>query len=369
MLELSGGRFDNLEDGECRSGEVCALVGLKSVKTGDTIVLAPGNKYEAKKQRDKDISCLAGVAAPKPVLKVRLETETREQQERLTDALGLLAIEEPSLVVEETESATLLSGLGELHVEVTVDRLKREFGLDVLVGSPSVAYRETIIDRLCTNGLCNYDNTIGERRLQAAVNLSLEPLVDCGSSCFSLMEPRVTVSDEVKEFLGLNPEIYDDDLKCPVFQALVQGSQGALRRGPLGTHAMANIACHIHEIACEGGLAGLQALPGALRASVAHAISTTLSEGKAMCKVLEPTMGIQISVPDESVGQVLSDLTGSRRGSVVDVVTGEGMRKAMVSGDVPLVSILGYANSLRSLTGGEGNFTAEYIGHSICDHM
>lgn len=369
MLELSGGKFGNLENSECRSGEVCALVGLKSVKTGDTIVMATGNKA-SKKQKLNGISCLAGVEAPKPVLKVRLEAETRQQQDRLTDALGLLAIEDPSLVVEETESATLLSGLGELHIEVTIDRLQREFGLNVLVGTPSVTYRETITDPLCTNGLCNYDSTIGEKRLQAAVDLSLEPASPDAADRLLLTEPRVTVSDEVKDYLNLDADVYDEDLesRCQVFQALVRGCHGALSRGPLGAHGMANMSCHINRIDCEGGLPILQSLPGALRAAVANAVSSTLANGKSSCKVLEPTMGIEITAPNDAVGQILSDLTGSRRGTVSDVVNGEGMKKAMVCGDVPLVSILGYANSLRSLTGGEGNFSAEYKGHSICDH-
>lgn len=379
MLELSGGRFGNLENGACKSGDVCALIGLKSVVTGDTIMMMPDRKTASsskRKRRREELVCLAGVAAPKPVLQVRLEAESTEQQKRLSEALSLLAIEDPSLVVEETDSTTLLSGLGELHIEITLDRLYREYGLRVMVGAPSVTYRETITALLKTEGLINYDKSIGGTRLQAAVSLVLEPTWKGLSTyresvCLMLAEPVISVSAAVKEFLNLDPEASDDELvaKSEVYKALVQGCHGALKRGFLGQHPMANVKCYIVEIDAEGGLSGLQALPGAMRAAAAHAVSTTLSENKDFCSTLEPKMSLEVTLPNDLVGTVLSDLTGSRRGTVGDVIVGEDFRgtqaKALVRGEVPLVEILGYANSLRSLTGGEGAFTAEYKGHSL----
>lgn len=387
MLELAGGRFDNVEDGVCRSGDVCALVGLKSVVTGDTIMIMPDKRALAasskKKNKNKkvvedDLLCLTGVASPKPVLKVRLETESTEHQKELLKALQLLTIEDPSLVVEETESATLLSGLGELHIEVTLDRLLREFGMSVLVGKPSVSYRETITDPLKSQGLVNYDRTIAGTRLQAAVGLSLSPTQgqicdSVDSACMILAEPVVSVSKDVREFLNLDPEASDDELmiNSEVFKALVQGCQGALKRGPLGPYRMANVHCHVNAVDAEDGLAGLLSLPGALRAAAAHAVSSTLDENTDFCTVLEPTMSLEVTLPNDMVGSVLSDLTGGRRGTIGEVMVGESiggtMSKALVRGDVPLAEILGYAKSLRSLTGGEGSFSAEYKGHSPCD--
>jgi elongation factor G len=146
MLELAGGHFDNVEGSLCKSGDVCALVGLKTVVTGDTLMLATEKRNKGAKKRSSHdgMICLAGVASPKPVIKVRLEAETSAEQSCLSEALKLMAIEDPSLVIEETESTTLLSGLGELHIEVTLDRLYREHGLQVMVGPPSVAYCETV---------------------------------------------------------------------------------------------------------------------------------------------------------------------------------------------------------------------------------
>lgn len=376
MLELAGGQFGKMHDGLCKSGEVCALVGLKSVVTGDTILMtndrSSNSKSSRKNKKKFEAVCLAGVSSPKPVLTVRVEAETTEQQARLSEALALLAIEDPSLVVEETEAATLLSGLGELHIEVTLDRLQREFGLQVMVGAPSVTYRETIIGTVETSGLIEYDRTLGGSRMQGAVHLVLEPSwtdVSADSACMVLTEPTVTVGAQARDFLGLDPEASEDDLlhRSELFKALVEGCQGALKRGLLGPHAMANIKCHVIDVDAEDGLAGLQSLPGALRAAAANAISTVLSEDRNMCTILEPTMSVELTLPNDMVGSVLSDFTG-RRGTIGDVLVGDdssaSQTKALVRGEVPLLEILGYANSLRSLTCGEGAFTAEYKGHS-----
>mmetsp|Transcript_15326 Transcript_15326/g.35519 ORF Transcript_15326/g.35519 Transcript_15326/m.35519 type:complete len:748 (+) Transcript_15326:179-2422(+) len=152
MLELAGGRFGKVEGGEVESGEVCALVGLKTVVTGDTLILASDtlsnqNQRKALKESGNDLFYLAGVASPKPVLTVRLESETSQEEARLSDALKLMSTEDPSLLFEETDSGTLLSGLGELHIEVALDRIHREYGLQVMVGPPFVAYRETVKKR------------------------------------------------------------------------------------------------------------------------------------------------------------------------------------------------------------------------------
>lgn len=382
MLELKGGLFTNKENGVCRAGDVCALVGLKTVVTGDTLVLA--KKRQTKKQQKKnkkntgnDMVCLAGVESPKPVLQVRLEAETQSEQNRLSECLQLLAVEDPSLQIEESDSGTLLSGLGELHVEVTLDRLAREFGLNVQKGAPRVAYRETILDATETDGLLHFDRTVGDTRLQGAVHLRLEPTTGSSSEDDDVrlpLEPTITVGPNVVNFLQLNPDLTHEDWlnKSQVYKALVQGCLGALKRGPVGSYAMANVHCHVEAIDAEEGLAGLQALPGAIRAAAMNAVATTMNKSSCNGRVLEPTMSVEINAPNDMVGSVLSDLT-SRRGTVGDVAGDEGgtvlHQKTLVRGQVPLVEILGYANALRSLTAGEGVFTAEYKGHSVCNEV
>lgn len=379
MLELAGGHVDNVEGGEVESGEVCALVGLKTVVTGDTLMLA-SDTLSSQKQKKKDrnnqegMVYLAGVASPKPVITVRLESETSQQEARLSEALKLMATEDPSLLVEETESTTLLSGLGELHIEVTLDRLYREYGLQVMVGPPSVTYRETVKTEIETpGGLIEYDRTIGATRLQGAVHLVIKPnhrraADQSDNSCIVLSDPVITVGSKAREFLGLNPDLSEEDLlgKSNLARALIQGCQGALKRGILQSAEMANVTCHIEDVDAEGGLSALNDLPGALQAATANAVSVCMKENAISCSMLEPSVSIEVIVPNDMVGAVLSDLN-NRRGTVGDVVVGAALQtKSLVRGDVPLVEILGYANSLRSLTAGEGAFTSEYRGHSFC---
>ena len=371
MLELYGGHFDNLEDGMCPSGGVCALIGLKSVVTGDTILT----------QKNSSTVCLAGVASPKPVLTVRLEAETSDEQTKLSEALQLYAIEDPSLYIEETEAATLLSGLGELHIEVTLDRLRREFGLNVTSGQPAVTYREGLLESVETDGLVEYDRTIGNTRLQGAVHILLEPISadegtdgDGNGAVCVPSDPVVRIGSSARAFFEVDEDTDEEDLviKNELIRSLVQGCEGALERGPLSNCGMANLSCTIVAVQAEGGLPYLKESPGALRAAAAHAVSNALAQAntKGHCTVLEPTMGVEVVFPTDMVGSVLSDLHG-RRAILGEVVSSEGdsgsHTKGFIYGDVPLVEILGYANSLRSLTGGEGAFSAEYRGHSPCD--
>ncbi len=390
MLELAGGRFDNLQDAMCSSGEVCALVGLKSVVTGDTLLLASdsngGKGKKGKKGNDKNDSAgsdfevtpsnvyLAGVASPKPVLTVRVEAESAEQQAKLLEALNLLAIEDPSLRVEETSSATLLSGLGELHIEVVVDRLKREYGLPVWIGKPSVTYRETVQEIIETDGMVNYDRTVGATRMQASVHLQLEPLHNqndsAGEECVLPTDPVVTLGPKAREYLGFDLDSTEDEIsqRSEIAHALISGCKGAMKRGSWGAYELANTRCHIIEIDAEGGIAALKAMPGAIRAASSTILTSTLMEHKEQCSVLEPVMSVEVSAPSDIVGTVLSDMT-TRRGVIGEVIMGDEDThgKALIHGQVPLAEILGYANTLRSITGGEGTFSAEYKGHSACD--
>lgn len=393
MLELSGGQFNNLPEGKCLSGDVCALVGLKGVVTGDTLLLTsastdalPGDQASGKKKKNKNGKNmddhwkqymegvhLAGLTSPKPVLTLRIEANSSSEQSRLSAALALLTVEDPSLVVEETPTNTLISGLGELHMEIILDRLRREFGLEVRTGKPAVAYRETVLfdgeEGVETDGLVEYDRTVGGVQLQGAVRLRLSPLTSFEGGCIPPEDPLVTLSPETRAFFNIDPHASSDETEHkypPALRALLSGARGSLKRGRLGPYPLANLTCHILEVNSEMTTSP-ETLPGAMRAAVANAITTLLetlkNDGRLV--VLEPKMTVEVSVPTGRVGDVLSDLT-TRRGTVDDVATGDEKThaKSMVHAEVPLIEILGYANSLRSLTGGEGAFSAEYKGHA-----
>jgi len=498
MLTLNGGRFDRIPDGICQSGGVCALVGLKTVVTGDTITLESeafttinGGKKKKKKKKLKnkasnnngndneydddehysniDIGSvlLAGVPSPPPVLTVRVEAESESAAKELTLALNILAVEDPSLIVEDGSSnnndnnngssnsslnsgTILLSGLGELHLEVTLDRLRRERGLNVWTGKPKVSYRETLRMEVGTPGLVTYERPVvvagsnsgggeggsgsGSIRTKAAVALLLKPLGrgdddDGGSSSncpFPPSDPKVRIGPRVLEYFGIDDgrdmdgnttgknddmqdededEEYDNDTvrinNDPRVHAIVSGCVAALRRyGPLGKGPLADLTCIVTDVEFEGGsgtgsgggsatntIASLSASDvGTLRAAAASAISTVLGgrgssvEASVFAVSLEPMVTVEVSVPGTLVGKVLSDLA-SRRGSVGDVDTGGGTggsdaeggngsaggyvdNRTRVRAEVPVSEMLGYATALRSLTGGEGMFTAEYVGHA-----
>jgi elongation factor G len=396
MLELSGGQFNNLPEGRCLSGDVCALVGLKGVVTGDTLLLTsastdtlPADQASGKKKKNKNGKNmddhwkqymegvhLAGLTSPKPVLTLRIEANSSSEQSRLSAALALLTVEDPSLVVEETPTNTLISGLGELHMEIIVDRLRREFGLEVRTGKPAVAYRETVLfdgeEGVETDGLVEYDRTVGGVQLQGAVRLRLSPLTSFEGRCIPPEDPLVTLSPATRAFFNIDPHASSDETEHkypPALRALLSGARGSLKRGRLGPYPLANMTCQILEVDSEMTTSP-ETVPGAMRAAVANAIATLLetlkNDGRLV--VLEPKMTVEISVPMGRVGDVLSDLT-SRRGTVDDVVVGDmgkdnSNAKSIVHAEVPLIEILGYANSLRSLTGGEGAFSAEYKGHA-----
>ena len=147
---------------------------------------------------------LAGLTSPRPVLTLRIEATSSSEQSRLSAALALLTVEDPSLVVKETPTNTLISGLGELHMEVVLDRLRREFGLEVRTGKPAVAYRETVLfegDGVETDGLVEYDRTVGGVQLQGAVRLRLSPSTMMNSElCVPPEDPLVTLSPQTREF-------------------------------------------------------------------------------------------------------------------------------------------------------------------------
>ena len=257
-------------------------------------------------------------------------------------------------------------------MEVVLDRLRREFGLEVRTGKPAVAYRETVLfdgDGVETDGFVEYDRTVGGVQLQGAVRLRLSPSTMMNTElCVPPEDPLVTLSPETREFFNMDPIASADETEHkypPALRALLSGARGSLKRGKLGPYPLANLTCHILDV--ESEMTSPETLPGAMRAAAANAVTVLLEtlndDGRLV--ILEPKMTVEVSVPTNRVGDVLSDLT-ARRGAVDDVATGDDNThaKSMVHAEVPLIEILGYANSLRSLTGGEGAFSAEYKGHA-----
>jgi len=413
LLELACAQSNNLEGGICQSGEVCALIGLKTVVTGDTLLSSldwtddmrksMGNKTIKYNNDDNlffDIDSntdrfLSGVKSPNPVLTVRMEALSSHEQEKLSQTLELLAVEDPSLNIHDDQSVTLVSGLGELHLEIVLDRLRREHGVQVWTGQPDVAYKESIMFKddinptiVETKGLATYNCTTGSKRMSVSMSLRLQHISRQSTkstihkqSCTIPLDPIATIGPLAKIFLGINKNTAEKELaqKDVAAHALISGCLGSLKRGPLSSYPLANVLCQIVDVYIEGGITSDTSISGVLRAAVSNIISMTLKENKRSFVILEPFMNLEIFVPRNIVGPVISDLT-SRRGVVVDINMdvdacsrstiiardSHSDSSTVVYGEVPLSEIIGYASVLRNITRGQGTFSTSYKGYAPC---
>lgn len=301
------------------SGDIGAVVGLPEVKTGDTLC-AP-----------EDPIALEPLRFPDPVVQMALEARSTSAKDDLLEALASLADEDPTFRCgEDPETGqVVVGGMGELHLEIILDRLRREFKLSVRAGRPQVAYRESISQEAEADG--TFDRQCGTRPAFAKVKLRVEP-AETGAG-FAAAN-RASAADI--------PDMFAD--------AALKGVRDAAATGILAGYPLVDCSAEIHggqyhitdstEIAFRA--AGFFALQEAVR--------------NAAPTLLEPVMALAINVPEDDVGAVIGDIT-SRRGCVIEVDT-ENVR-ATVRARVPLAEMFGYANALRSLTRGRGEFTAE----------
>ncbi|RZB17074.1 elongation factor G [Streptomyces sp. F001] len=305
------------------AGDIVAVVGLKSARAGSTLC-APGAPL-----------VLEPPSVADPVVTVAVEAARSTDTDRLATALARLAEEDPSLVVrtDPETGQTVLSGMGELHLEVAVEKLRRAHGLDVQVGRPKVTYRETVV-RGTSGHVHRHVKQDGGAGQFAQVVLDVEPL-ETG------FEFRSTVVG------GRVPQEY--------VRAVEAGCRDALAEGPLDGHPVTGLrvtltdgATHVKDSSETAfRTAGRFALQGALRAST--------------MALLEPVVEVTVTVPEDAVGSVLGDLA-ARRGRVSGSATRSG--SAVVTATVPLAELFGYATRLRSRTQGRGTFTARPTGYA-----
>ncbi|MBZ9639062.1 elongation factor G [Streptomyces sp. PSKA30] len=305
------------------AGDIVAVVGLKSARAGSTLC-APHAPL-----------VLEPPSVADPVVTVAVEAARSTDTDRLATALARLAEEDPSLVVrtDSETGQTVLSGMGELHLEVAVEKLRRAHGLDVQVGRPRVTYRETVV-RGTSGYVHRHVKQDGGAGQFAQVVLDVEPL-EAG------FEFRSTVVG------GRVPQEY--------VRAVEAGCRDALAEGPLDGHPVTGLrvtltdgATHVKDSSeMAFRTAGRFALQGALRAST--------------MALLEPVVEVTVTVPEDAVGGVLGDLA-ARRGRVSGSATRSG--SAVVTATVPLAELFGYATRLRSRTQGRGTFTARPTGYA-----
>ncbi len=307
------------EIGRVYAGEIAAVLGLKNTITGHSLC-----------DPDHPI-VLESMDFPEPVISIAIEPKGKADQERLGFALSRLAMEDPSFrVLTDRETGdTLISGMGELHLEIIVDRLRREFSVEANVGKPQVAYRETVTRTV--QETCKYVKQTGGHGQYAHVVVSVEPL-EAGSG-FEFVNKTVG---------GVIPKEF--------IPAVKKGAEEALQVGPIAGYPVQDIRVTLldgssHEVDSSDlafKIAGSMAVKNALR--------------KADPAMLEPVMDVEVVSPVDYVGDVISDLS-SRRGRVLGMDTRGEVR--VVAAQVPLAEMFGYATALRSLTQGRATFTMQ----------
>jgi len=310
---------------EVFAGDIAATVGLKSVKTGHTLT------------DEQNPIVLESITFPEPVISVRIEPKTKADQEKLSYALNRLAQEDPTFKVKtDLETGeTIISGMGELHLEIIVDRMKREFKVEANVGRPQVAFKETILGKAEAEG--KYIRQSGGRGQYGHVWLRVEPR-ERGAG-FEFI-------DEIKG--GIIPKEF--------IPAVRKGVEEARDKGVLAGYPMIDLAVTLYD----GSFHEVDSSEFAFKIAGSIAFQEACKKSKPV--LLEPIMKVEVIVPEEFLGDVIGDLA-SRRGKIEETTTQADLK--VIDAKVPLAEMFGYATSLRSLTQGRGTFTMEFSNYEI----
>jgi len=321
ILRMHANKREPLE--EAAAGSIVALLGLKATTTGDTLC-----------SREQPI-VLEPISAYLPVISLALEPLTREDQERLTLALTRVSEEDPSLRVhtDEDTGQTLLSGMGELHLEVILHRLEREFHTQVRAGRPQVVYRETIAGT--AQGTGTFDRELVGKPHFAEVTLSLAPRPRGAGNSFTSL-------------------LFEEHPARPFVPAVAQAVTEALEGGPIFGHPAVDVAVALQGAIVREGQASEMAF------RIAATVAVKAAFARAQPLLLEPIMKVEVIAPEEFTGEVLGDLA-ARKGKVEQLLAKGPVR--LISGTAPLSEMFGYATALRSLTQGRGTFTLQFDHH------
>jgi elongation factor G len=324
LLQMHANQREEIK--EVRAGDIAAVVGLKDVTTGETLC-----------NPDKVI-ILERMEFPDPVIHVAVEPKTKADQEKMGMALGRLAQEDPSFRVrtDEESGQTIISGMGELHLEILVDRMKREFGVEANVGAPQVAYRETI-KRPSGDTEGKFVKQSGGRGQYGHVWIRVEP---------NQQGKGFEFVDAIKG--GSVPREY--------IPAVNRGLEETLPTGVLAGFPMVDLKVTLFD----GSYHEVDSNENAFRMAASMALKDAVR--KASPVILEPMMAVEVETPEEKMGDVMGDLS-SRRGMIQGMEDLTGGSKA-IRAEVPLAEMFGYSTTLRSLTQGRATYTMEFKHYS-----
>ena len=309
------------EINEVRAGDIAAAIGLKDVTTGDTLC--------AQNAR----ITLERMEFPEPVISVAVEPKSVPDQEKMSIALGKLAQEDPSFRVETDEESgqTIISGMGELHLDIIVDRMKREFRVEANIGKPQVAYRETIRSTVEAEG--RFVRQTGGRGQYGHVWLKIEPCKDS--------EDHYEFVDKVVG--GVVPKEY--------ISAVDKGVRQQMQNGVLAGYPLIDLRATLYD----GSYHEVDSSEMAFRVAGSMALREAALKAKPV--LLEPVMGVEVVTPEDYMGDVVGDL--SRRRGIIGGMD-ENPSGKIIRADVPLAEMFGYSTDLRSATQGRATYTMEF---------
>lgn len=353
MLQMHANKREEIED--IYAGDICAVVGLKSVNTGDT--LCDENKQVV----------LESIDFPAPVISVAIEPKTKADQDKLGVAMQRLAQEDPTFRVstEPDTGQTLISGMGELHLEILVDRMKREYGVEANVGKPQVAYRETVRKNATAEG--KYIKQTGGKGQYGHCKIELHPLPNSAGAEAGKELSTDDLDALAKEVVGSGSASkwkFDKEHRF-LFIDKIQG--GAIPR-----EFIAPVEAGIREALDNGVLAGFPTVDIAavlidgsyhdvdsneMAFKIAGSMAYKEACARAKPVLLEPIMKVEVTVPEESMAAVYGDLNG-RRSAIQGSENRSGVN--VIRAEVPLSQMFGYATDLRSRTQGRANFTMHF---------
>ncbi|OOS24817.1 MULTISPECIES: elongation factor G [Moraxella] len=309
---------------EIRAGDIAALVGMKDVTTGDTLC-------------DNDhIITLERMEFPEPVISLAVEPKTKADQEKMSIALGRLAKEDPSFRVrtDEESGQTIISGMGELHLDIIVDRMKREFNVEANIGAPQVAYRETIRQTVEVEG--KFVRQTGGRGKFGHVWLRLEPL-----------DPASEVEYEFAEEIvgGVVPKEYH--------AAVDKGIQERMKNGVIAGYPVVGVKATLYD----GSYHDVDS--DELSFKMAGSMAFKKGFVQASPALLEPIMKVEVETPEDYMGDIMGDLN-RRRGMVQGMDDLPGGTKS-IRAEVPLAEMFGYATQMRSMSQGRATYSMEFL--------
>jgi elongation factor G len=338
LVRMFADRRDDIE--EIHAGDIAAALSLKTAFTGDTL-----------SDPDKPI-VLEKISFPTPVIELAIEPKTTADRDKMTDALRKLAEEDPTFIVkgDEETGQTLIKGMGELHLEVLVDRMMREFKVEAVVGKPRVSYRESITQAVRIDTV--FKRQSGGSGQYAHVVVEFEPLTEEEITNLKADE-KTTYSEEKFIF---EDKIVGGKVPKEFIKPTMMGILEAMRGGVLAGYPVIGIRAKL----VDGSVHDVDSSEMAFRT----AGSICLKEGvnKAKPIILEPMMRVEVVAPDDYQGSIIGDLS-SRRG-IVSGTEPRGVGASSIKGIVPLANMFGYATDVRNMTQGRGSFTMEFQGYS-----